>query len=155
MSNLHKKLIIHTVAEYLHSALQGEPYQKDKLRAIKSKIDGYVIFHKFSPQEAKILIDLGKDEFMEQIKRKEVDFGVFGIELLSIFYDNVPTHERGINMSQKKVAEHKTKMIMDMLHLKKDDDKRHTEVKDIITNSRIVAKQFYTYTAEKLKETAQ
>jgi len=149
--SIHKNLCLHTVGLYLEEALKGEPYQKDKLRYIKTKIQGFLVFHRFSKSEHDILIELGEQEFMKKIKQVEVDFSVYALELLALWYNDTEAKDRGINLSKEKVMEYKANLVKDMLGLRLRDSDNHKQVKKIVRESQLVAKQFYDYTKENLK----
>ena len=146
--SLHTKIILNTVHLYLENALKTEVYQRDKLLNIYSKIQGYNIFHKFSVEQHKDLIALGEQEYMLKLKDVEVDFGVYGMELLTLLVGDVPKKDRFMNISDKKILDYKAGMVMDMIRLKDKDG--YDNVKDIISSSKMVAKQFYFHTKEKV-----
>lgn len=147
---LHIKLIMNTVHLYIENALkEPEVYQRDILRNIYGKLRGYTIFHKFNEQEHKILMELGNHEYMEKLKKTEVDFSVYAMSLLQELINDVPKQKRFINISDKKILQYKADMIKDMLRLKSRET-TYDNVKEIVEQSRMTAKQFYHYTKENL-----
>ena len=148
--SLHIKLIMNTVHLFIESALKAEGYQRGKLLEIHSKITGYNVFHKFNQVEHEQLIELGKHEYMEELKAIEVDFGVYGMELLTILIKDVPKSERFMNISDKKIFEYEANRVKDMLNLKGSD--RYENVKAVVIDSKLTAQKFYAYTKDEIRK---
>ena len=144
---MHKKLILHTVDLYLTQGLKGNVYQRAVVQNIASKIAGYNIFHKFTQDEHKTLISIGKEPYMQRLKEVQIDWTVYALELLVLLLKD---GNKIVNLNNKKVYEYKSKMVMDMIGLKHDDAEKHSATKEIVMQSRLVAKQYYEYTKDGL-----
>ncbi len=143
---LHNKLTLLTVLEYLTTQLeQPDTYQREFIQRIKVALDGYLIFHRLSPEEAKTLTDLGNDTYMKKIREIEINYGLFAMELLVLHKDKL-----SINISKKKILQYKSNLIKDLLKLKYRNEESYAKVKAITDDSRITAKSYYHYTEGEL-----
>ena len=146
---MHNKLILHTVDMYLEKALENDCYQKDNIRLLRSKILGYKTFHKFTKAESDEIIALGTHQYMVRLRERHVDYAVYALSLLAEWVERRDKKDRpALNISDKRMLEMKSNLIMDMLMLKKREPEIYNKVKDIIAESKMVAKMYVTYTEE-------
>ncbi len=152
--NLHHKLIMHTVDLYIEKALQGgEVYQKDKLIQLHTKLMGYKTFHKFSPEETKVLEKVGEYEEMKKLKEVWVDFSVYATSLLNEYLNYYDKKDRvKLNINDNKIKAIRADVVKDMLLLKKKDEESYNKVKEVIDISRQTAKRYLYITDKLIKE---
>ena len=148
------KIILFTVMEYLDKHTKTKScYQRDKMIKILGAVKGYSVFHRFSKEEAEYITKLGKTDTMKNIKEIEVDYAVYALELLNIWIDIIPKKERPhLNYSDKRIKFLKAELIRDLLALKYKNEEEYSKVKEIVTQSRIVAKQFFHYFDEETRK---
>jgi len=150
---LFKKLILFTVEGYLTKAMEEgltqEPLHKDLVSGIRS----YMTFGRLSPDEAKILIELGNDEYMEKIKKIEIAFVIFAMELMRLYVTEIPREERKgiyLGVSNKKLLHGRAYFAKTMLVMKQTNPEVYKEKREIIDDSVLTAKKFFGYTFDKL-----
>ena len=141
------KVILFTVYSYLDKQLSqvDYSYQKDALREMTTKIMGFRNFHKFTLAEAKEIKTLGGTPAFEAVRKIEVDYSIYAIELLYLWVELVPRSKRPVlNISDKKIKKIRADLTMDMLRLRHSDvsPERIEEVKGIVAQSKLTAKKF-------------
>ncbi len=148
MSTIHNKLISFTAMEYIKKELEEEHiYNKPFLQRLHVSLKGYLVFHRLSDEEAKVLAELGKQPTMVRLQKEEINYGLFALELLTLHLKHLT-----INISKRKIAQYKSNSIMDILSLKKRDPEMYTRVKSTVQDSRLTAKLMYHYTEEYLND---
>ena len=148
-TGLHNKLILHTAFMYFEKAIENECYQRAAILELKTKLQGYRVFHRFSQDEAKYITKLGEDEFMKKLKEQFVDFAVYAIYLMVNWIEVTEKKDRpSINISDTKIRKIKSEIIMDMLRLKKSDSDTYANIKEVIDTTKLVAKQYVQYTKD-------
>lgn len=146
--NLLNKIIIHTTESHLSKAIKedNETYQRDKTLNILNKLSGYKVFHKFDEAEHKKLVELGKSDTLEAIKKIEIDYSVYAIYLLNEWIDNVPKRNRPmLNLSDNKIKELMASLVKDKLELKYRNKENYKKVSAIIHNSKMAAKRYFHF----------
>ena len=145
------KLILFTVEAYITRSIEdGLSVDPLHLR-LKSAIKGYMIMSRFSKEEAEKLFEFGKDPRLQRITEQDVSFLVFALELMKLLIEDVPRNMRPhLNISDKRLKIGRGLFVVDMLKIKKRDEKRYKEFREIIDTSVVTAKQFYAYHFEKL-----
>ena len=144
--NILNKVVLFTVLEYIEKqkSQHDEIYQREELTKIASSIKGYQMFHRFSQSEANVVIALGKEPSMQKLKETEVDYAIYAIELLYLWAKQVPNSNRPhLNYSDTRIRKLKTTLIMDMLKTRETES--HPRIKEIVEQSRLVAKHFFGF----------
>ncbi len=148
--NVLNKVTLFTVLEYIEKQRKEhkDMYHADELIKLSGAIKGYQTFHRFSREEALVVTELGKEPSMQKLKETEVDYAIYVIELLYL-WSKLPKAKRPhLNYSDAKIAKLKSNLVMDMLRTK--DTENHAQVKEIIEQSRLVAKQFFGFFESRL-----
>jgi len=145
-TSTYNKLILHTADLYIERALENECYQREALVVLRTRLMGYKTFHRFSPEEVKVVQELGEDPFMQKLKWIEVDFAVYAIFLLVEWTKEVDKKERpNFNFSDKRILKLHADTVKDMLNLKTRNKDEYDEVKSIIDQTKLTAKQYVQY----------
>jgi len=154
MSSIFNKVMLHTISSYLEKQVEDkETYERDFLVKILGALKAYQMLHRFDSNEAKMVAEIGEHEAMEKMKVIEIDFSIYSIELLQLFVDEIPKKQRPhLNIADKKIRALKANLIKDMLRLKFRDDESYARVKEIVDQSRLVAKRYFFYMFEQLKD---
>ena len=147
---LHEALILFTVMESLGKEV-NTGVSKDPLhRKIVGRLKAWSTMRRFSQEEAKHLIELGKDAYMEKLKETEISYTVYGLELLKQWVEDPRFAKRSIGVSKDKLKLGRAAFAVDMLKLKKRDEAQYKETKKIIDDSVLTAKKFYSFTKDNI-----
>lgn len=146
-TGLLNKIIIATVDLYIYKALENdECYRRDDLLNLKCKIAGYKTFHNFTDDELKLVDKIGKEPYMNELSKISVDYAIYAVFILIEWIDIVDKkHRIGLNISDYKIKKIKIEIIKDMLSLKVRDSKLYDEIKQIIDDTKITAKNYVNY----------
>jgi len=139
------KLIIFTVHDYVERQLQSDvtTYNVPQLKALYAKLHTYRSTHKFTLSEAKIIMDLSKNEAINKLTTTQIDYSIYALELITLWVKMYPKNVRpALFYSDKKILALRSKLTMDMLGLKRSDSKRIEEIDEIVKTSKLVAKQY-------------
>jgi len=149
------KLILFTASEYLNSAIKDSLTSDPLHIRIVSGINGFRTFGRFSAEESKQLQEIGTHEYMNKLKKIDVSFVVYALELLRLWVTEVPKEHRKniyLGVGNKKLLKGKSVFVVDMLKLKQRDEEKYKETREIIDVSTLTAKQFFFYMFEQLKD---
>jgi len=148
-TGLHNKLVLHTADLYIEKALENECYQREALLTLHTRIMGYKVFHRFSPEESDEIQELGNDPFMVRLKGIDVDWACYSIFVLAEWINLTPKNERPqINFSDKKIKLLQAAIVKDMLNLKLRNKDEYDKVKSIIDQTRMTAKKYVQYSKD-------
>ncbi len=144
--SVFQRLIIFTVEGYLEDITADQTYRYDFMIRLRSAIRTYMRCHKFTQDEAKVVISLSDTPFMLALAELEIDRTIYALELLVLYIKEIPKADRALlNISDKKIIQIKTDLIMDMLKMRRDKPDAHKRVSEIISDSRINAKKYYSF----------
>ena len=149
------KLILFTAEAYLTKSIDDGLSNEDLHRRIIGGIRAYMVMGRFSGREAAILQSIGEDEYMQDLRAREISFVVYALELLRLWVELVPKEKRKnihIGVSDKILRKGRATFAVSMLNLKKKDEAKYKELRQIIDESVLVAKNFFYYTQEKINE---
>ena len=146
----HEALILFTVQAYLERSIAGGITIDLFHRQIVGAIEAWKTMRRFSIEEVKLITEIGNDEYMQKLKQQEISFIVYALELMKQWADNAGRNDT-INVSKKKLKRGRATFAIDMLSLKKRDIEKYKETKQIIDDSVVNAKHFYSYTLERLE----
>ncbi len=146
------KLVIFTALEYIQKAVEEETtYEREFMLRILGQLKAYRVMHRFNQEEANMLTRLGEEPAMKAIREKEIDFGIYSLSLLTLWIERIPKKERPhLNISDAKIMKLKSNLIMDVLRLKQKNKDSYERVKEIVDDSKLVAKQFFAHVEESL-----
>ena len=148
---LHLFLMLATAQAYIENSIKDGLTDETMHHQISSGIKGWLTFRKLSKEEAKLLVRLGEDEYMQKLKEVEISFIVYALEILRMA---VEEYDFNIGVGKKKLLRGKSVFVVGMLQTKRKDKEKYDRLKAIIDESTIVAKKFYGYTQERIKELA-
>ena len=155
MSKMFNNMILFTCHQYI------EKSQKDKLslspihHQLKASISAYMMLHRFTIAEAKVVTDLGEDERLKKITAVEVSYLIYVLELIKLFVETVPKAERPhLNISDKRLMHGKAHYFSFMLEMKRRDPEQYKKTKDLVNDSVLSAKHFFGFMEEHLKAVA-
>lgn len=147
------KMILFTVEAYL-SAADNQGQTKEQMhKDLISGIRGYMTFCKFSPSQRQQLTDLENDAKLNALKKQEISFIVYAMELIKLWLENVPIQHRKhihLGVSNKKLRAGRAYFALLMLQQKQLDKNEYDKKKEIIDVSVITAKHFFSYMKERL-----
>lgn len=147
------KTILFTVEMYLSRALAEGTTREDFHRKIVSGIRSYQTMGRFSSVEAAKVSAVGEHEYMKKLKEIEISYVVYALELIKLWVTHVPEKYRKniyLGVSSKKLLKGRATFAVAMLDLKRRDSKKYEELKNIIDQSVITAKNYYFYLEEHL-----
>ena len=151
--SLFQRLIIFSIESYLDDINNDTTYNYNTVLKLRTSIRSYIWFHKFSPQEDKVLKHLAETDTMKNMSSMLVDRTIFAIELLYLYVTKIPKNKRAhLNMSDKKLLNLKSILTIDMLKLNKKDTDSYKRVKEIVDDSRIAAKKYFFFIENYIKE---
>ncbi len=139
------KVVLFTVMEYIRKQLHSgnETYRSSDLAVLFARLETYQKTHKFTPQAAKEISELGDTDRFQRVRDVEVDYSIYALELLALWVKLIPKHARPmIYYSDHKILKLKSTLVMDVLKMKSRKAERADEVSEIVNESRLVAKKF-------------
>jgi len=147
------RLILFTVEAYLARAIEEGLTHEEFHKKLVSGIRSFMVMGRFSKEEQERLKILGEDTIMEKIKNKEVSFVVYALELMRLWVTEVPREVRKnlyLGVSNKKLLLGRAYFVKTMLHLKHTDEENYKEKRQIIDESVLNAKHFFSFFEDKL-----
>ena len=152
---IFNKVILFSVEAYLSKSIK-DGYTDEKLhKDIVSGINSYRMMGRFSRAEQNIVSIIGTDEFIRKVTGAEFSHVIYALELLRLWVTEVPRDARKhiyLGVGNKKIKGSLSMFVISMLRLKQHDKEAYAEKKELITSSKIRAKQFFFYMEEKIKE---
>jgi len=146
MTSLSQRIILYSVEGYLDDISSKTTYNYAFVLRIRTAIRSYITFHRFSPDEHKLVMKLADTPEMKGMSEYGVDRTIFAIELLYLYVTLIPKSDRAhLNISDEKIKKLKSQMVMDMLKLKQENEESHKRVKEIIQDTRVAAKRYYHF----------
>jgi len=146
MTHLSQRIILYSVEGYLDDISSSTTYNYAFVLRIRTAIRSYITFHRFNPDEYRLVMKLADTDAMQKMSSMEVDRVIFAIELLYLYTTLIPKKDRAhLNISDEKIKKLKSQMIIDMLKLKGKDAESHKRVKEIIDSTRVAAKHYYYF----------
>ena len=88
------KLILFTAEAYLSKSVEDGLTIEPLHKKIISGIRAYMVMGRFSKEETKLLQKLGEHKYMQDLKKTEIAFVVYALELLRLYTEEVPQHYR-------------------------------------------------------------
>ena len=146
--NLHEALILFTVMETLGKEVVAEVSTDPFHKKIVGRLKAWSTMRRFAPDEAKHLIELGKNPYMEHLKRSEISYTVYALELLKQWANDPDYRRSAIGVSKTQLRAGRAVFALDMLKLKTRNVEKYSETKQIIDDSVITAKKFYSFTKD-------
>ena len=147
---LHEALILFTVMETLGKEVSAGVSTSDFHKKIVGRPKAWSTMRRFSQEEAKLLVALGSDPYMEKLKETEISYTVYALELLKLWEADADYKKSGIGVSRSQLKAGRAVFALDMIKLKKRDSEKYAETKTIIETSVITAKKFYSFTKDKV-----
>jgi len=148
--NTHEKLILFTVQAYLESAINDGLTKEPMHKRIVGAIEAWKMMRRFSTDEAKTVQELGKDEYIENLKKQEISFVVYAMQLLKLWAEDEDYTKTTLNISKKRLRHGRAFFAVQMLRKKQEDPAKYQELREIIDASVLDAKNFYYYTKGRL-----
>lgn len=149
--SVFQRLIIFSVEGYLEEISADQTYQYPFMVKLRGAIRSYMKFHKFTQEEAKIVISLSDTPFMQSLSELEIDRTIYALELLVLYINEIPKRDRAIlNIADKKILDIKTELIMDMLEMRRERQESHERVSEIVRDSRVNAKKYFEYCEQEI-----
>ena len=149
-NKLHEKLMLFTAQLYIESAIKDGLSKEPLHHRIVSGIASYKMMRRFSADELKLAQDIGEHEYMKELKKQEISYIVYALEILKLLVDD--GYKFDIRVSHKKLKMGKATFAISMLDLKRRDSKEYLKTKDIIDVSVLTAKKFFYYTQEHINK---
>lgn len=150
---LFNRLILFTVEAYIARAIEDGTTHEDFHKKLVGGIRSFMVMGRFSKKESERLQKLGEDPIMEKIKNQEISFVVYALELMRLWVTEVPREVRKniyLGVSNKKLLLGRAYFVKTMLHLKHTDEESYKEKRQIIDESVLNAKHFFSFFEEKL-----
>jgi len=147
-TQLHEALILFTVMETLGKEVNANVTTSPFHKKIVGRLKAWSTMRRFSQKEAKHLISLGENPYMEKLKQSEISYVVYALELLKLWEADVDYKKNGIGIPRAKLKAGRAVFALDMIKLKKRDSDKYVETKTIIDDSVVTAKKFYSFTKE-------
>ena len=147
--DLHLFLILATVGAYMDEAIKDGTTKEAEHIRIASGINGWLTFRKLNKKEAALLTEMGEDAYMQELKKVEVAFIVYSLELLKLA---VEQYNFSIGVGRKHLRKGRSIFALGMIEKKRKDKEKYKELKHIIDESVLCAKKFFCYTEERIKE---
>jgi len=148
----HEKLVLFTAQAYFEAALKDGTSQDPFHKKIATAIEAWKMLRRFSSKEHKLVVDIGEHDYMQKIKNTEISFVVYALQLMKLWAEDADYRKSSINISKKRLRMGGATFAIDMLKLKQRDSEKHKELRAIIDQSVLNAKNFYYYTKEKISE---
>ncbi len=147
------KLMLFTAEAYLSKAIEDGLTDETIHKKIVSGIRSYMVMSRFDQEEAKILQKLGEHEYMENLKKSEIAFVVYALEILRLYIEEIPQQYRKsiyLGVSNRELKKGRAYFAINMLRLKQRDAKQYEETRIIIDESVLTAKKFFMYCENQL-----
>jgi hypothetical protein len=88
---------------------------------------------------------LETDHFKKMME-PEISYLIFCMEIARLWVEELPKEQRPIlNISDTKLKKSYREYTLDMIKLKHHDEKKYKETKELIEESKIVARKFFEY----------
>ncbi len=147
------KLLLFSALEYLQNAYDEGLTKEAEHIKIMGAIKGFKTFHRFDDEEARLMMELGKEPAMKAITEVHISYVILSLELLRLWVELVPKQYRpSLNISDKRLKTGRSFFVISMLRLKSADKEKHEELKEIIDDSVLTARKFIAYTHRRLVE---
>jgi len=147
------KLILFTAEAYLSKSVEDGLTVEPLHKKIISGIRAYMVMGRFSKEEAKLLQNLGKHKYMQDLKKTEIAFVVYALELLRLYTEEVPQQFRKniyLGVGNRELKKGRAFFALSMLRLKQRDAEQYRETREIIDTSVLIAKKFFMYCEDQL-----
>lgn len=145
------KVILYTIDSYIRKSIE-EGLEPSKLHY--RLMGATKVFKRENPitDEDREAIDfIRTDETLRKIVSVDVSFLVYTLELIKQFIEQVPKEHRPfLNISDKKLIIGRGSFAVGMLELKRRDEEKYNELKEVINDSIVTAKKFFNYHLEEL-----
>ena len=150
--HLLNKIVMFTAEAYIELSTAEGNLAPEALERLRYGIIGQRKINMFTQTEAKICLELGKDERLIKIMDNEISFIVFVYELMKIWTMTVPRDKRPIlGVSDKHFKLGGSVFYKQMLVAKQKDTKEYEEKQAIINDSKRVAQEFFQFHWEQFK----
>ncbi len=152
---LFNKMILFTSEMYLQKAIDAGFTAEPLHKQIVDGVHSYLMVGKFSGEEAKMVLEMGDDEYLKNLKEIQISWVVYALELLRLWVTEIPHQDRKaiyLGVGNKKLKLGPGVFVMSMLNLKKEDKEKYEELSALIKESKITAKKFFMYTKNQIEE---
>ena len=146
--HLHEALILFTVMETLGKEVTANVTTSPFHKKIVGRLKAWSTMRRFSQDEATKLIKLGDDPYMETLKKEEISYVVYALELLKLWEADEDYKKSAIGITRAQLKAGRAVFALDMIKLKKRDSDKYAETKTIIDTSVVTAKKFYSFTKD-------
>jgi hypothetical protein len=135
-----------TAESYITMMYEEGSHVTPVLERLYIGLTGQKVINKFTLEEAEICLKLGEDEELKKIMDKEVAFSIFVFELMKFWTMSVPKEKRPyLGVSDKHFKIGGNAYWQQMLKLKSINGYKHKQKKEIIDDSKEVAKAFFEW----------
>ena len=151
--SVFNKVILFTVESYLSKSVKEGITKEDMHRKLVSGIKSFMTMRRFSKSESELIIELGNHEVIQRLKKQDIAHVVYAMELMRLWVTNVPKEVRKniyLGVGNKKLLSGRAYFAMSMLRIKQTDKKAYDEKKQIIDESVLTAKHYYSFFEEQL-----
>lgn len=142
---IFNRVALFTVQEYLNrykeSAMLEEVHGK-----LRTAIGGYLIFHKFNKDQAKQVVKVTTSDEFKKICDHQISDIVFALEFIKLWVEDIPKqHRPHLGIADHRLVMGRGTFAIAMIMMKKQDESKHAEKRQIIDDSVITAKHVYAY----------
>lgn len=147
------KVILYTIKSYIEKSieegLEPSPLHFRLLGATR-------VFKRENPindDDREAMKQIRESEELQRIVKTDVSFLVYTLELIKQYVEQVPKEYRPmLNISDKKLIIGRGSFAVGMLQLKQRDAEKHAELTEIINDSIVTAKHFFSFHMRELIE---
>ena len=137
------KLILFIAKDYLDKLIKEENVSFDgKLRKIYYGLRNFAVLHKFTTDEAKLIKNMD-DSKLKEMTDVNISFIMFALALVQEWSKEHPHFCHNFGVNYKTLTNATALYAMDMIMLKHRDKSKYDETKEIINDSKLLAKKFY------------
>jgi len=152
---IFSKIILFTCQLYIQHDIDDGYNQSEQDHKLVAGIENYRRMGRFSKEEHAIIKDIGEHEYMQKLKNQVVSRTVVALELMKLWVETTSRASRkGIHLGvgNRKLQMGAATFTIDLIKMKNQDKEKYGRVKNIVTESKVNAKQYFSYVQEHIKE---
>lgn len=152
---LFNALLLFTAQIYIQHDIDDGFNQSSRDRKIVAGVEAYRQMGRFSKEEHAIIKDIGEHEFMEKLKNQTVSRTVVALELLKLWVETTSRESRKnihLGVGNRKLRAGAATFAIDLLKMKKTDIDKYNRTKNIVNDSKVNAKLYFSYVQEHINK---
>ncbi len=138
---------------YLNKEIEAETIIPTPILKFNTMANQYRLINDYTPEERDHIIELGATEKFKEITNNEISYLIMVVEMTRLYIEEIPKKKRFpcLNVSDDKLRGGFREYTMGMLRLKKANPEDYTDKKEIMDNSRTMARELFWYLLTNLK----